>query len=233
MKPRKGILLAGGLNTRLYPITRSCAKSLLPVYDKPLIYYALSVLMAAGVRDIIVITTAGAMAAHQQLLGDGAQWNIRFSYVPEPAPRGIANAFILADSLIDDHPCMLVLSDNIFYGASLHPLLRQAAGQSHGASVFAYPVSDPRSFGVVDFDESGNALSLEEKPAEPKSNFAITGCYLYDATICRRAHQLTPSARGELEITDINRLYLEEGALSVFALIKTYRGLIPAPPTVC
>ena len=210
---RRGILLAGGANTRLYPATLATPKSLLPVYDKPLIYYSLATLMLAGIREVLVITTPAAQAAHQRLLGDGARWGMTFAYQAQAEPRGIADAFILGADFIDGAPCALALGDNIFYGSGLSAVLQDAAAQTHGATVFAYSVPNPRSFGVAEFDAEGKVLSLEEKPTEPKSSFAVIGCYFYDEQVCDMAAGLQPSARGELEITDLNRRYLERGNL--------------------
>ena len=211
---RKGIILAGGVNSRLYPVTQAIPKSLLPVYDKPLIYYSLSVLMLAGLRDMLIITTPEGEEAHRRLLGDGAQFGVCFSYLSQDKPRGIADAFIIARDFIGECPCALILADNIFYGGNLVNQLRDAAKQKKGAVIFAYQVPDPERFGVVEFDENGRALSLEEKPQNPKSKFAVTGCYFYDENVCDFADTLKPSARGELEITDINRLYMQQGQLS-------------------
>ena len=214
----KGILLAGGANTRLYPATLAAAKSLLPVYDKPLIYYSLSALMLAGISDILIITAPKHLEAHRRLLGDGKKWGMRFSYLAQPKPRGIADAFIIGKNFIGGTPCALVLADNIFYGNGLAALLQKAAAQTAGATVFACHVPDPERFGVVEFDGGGVAVSLEEKPAAPKSSFAVTGCYFYDSEVCSIAAGLSPSARGELEITDINWAYLERGVLNVQTL---------------
>ena len=218
---RKGIILAGGANTRLYPITHVVAKSLLPVYDKPMIYYPLSTLMLAGIRDILVITTPHGAAVHERLLGDGAQFGIRLSYQQQAAPRGIADALLIGRDFVGENPCALILSDNIFYGGNFVNQLRAAAADEK-ATVFAYQVPDPSRFGVIEFDAAGRALSLEEKPAQPKSNFAVTGCYFYDNRAAELTAGLTPSSRGELEITDLNCEYLQRDSLSVQ---KMGRGL--------
>lgn len=212
---RKGILLAGGGNSRLYPSTRAVAKSLLAIYDKPLVYYPLATLMQAGVRDILIVTAPPRQEAHRQLLGDGGRFGVSLSYAVQPQPRGIADAFLIGRDFIAGSPSMLVLCDNIFHGRDFPALLQQAARQESGATVFARQVPDPQRFGVVEFDSQGKALSLEEKPPQPASSYAVTGCYLYDARACDHAAALQPSSRGELEITDLNRRYLEDGALSV------------------
>ena len=211
----KGIILAGGSGTRLYPATLAVSKQLLPVYDKPMVYYPLSILMLAGVRDIVVISTAQDTPRFEQLLGDGSRWGLRFSYCVQPAPEGIAQAFLVAEQHIAGQPCALVLGDNIFYGHDLATDLDQAARKTDGATIFAYPVNDPERYGVVEFDAAGKALSIEEKPQQPKSRYAVTGLYFYDRDIVALARTLKPSARGELEITDLNRLYLERGKLEV------------------
>jgi len=211
----RGILLAGGRATRLHPITKAISKQLLPVYDKPMIYYPLSVLMIAGIRDIIVLSTPDDLPHFRRLLGDGSQWGIKLSYAEQTHPDGIAQVFLIAANFLDGGPSCLILGDNLFYGAGLTPLLNSAAARTKGATVFAYRVSDPQRYGVVGFDQSGRATSLEEKPRAPHSNFAVTGLYFYDGEACDIASRLRPSARGELEITDLNRIYLERGLLAV------------------
>ena len=211
----RGILLAGGRATRLYPITTSTSKQLLPVYDKPMIYYPLSVLMLAGIRDILLISTPDDLSQFRKLLGDGTQWGIRIGYAEQPKPDGIARAILIAESFLEGEPSCLILGDNLFYGGGLTPLLTRSATRPSGATVFAYQVSDPQRYGVVAFDADGRATSLEEKPLKPRSNFAVTGLYFYDGQAPAIAARLRPSARGELEITDLNRAYLDRGTLVV------------------
>ncbi|VAW41389.1 Glucose-1-phosphate thymidylyltransferase [hydrothermal vent metagenome] len=225
MMKRKGIILAGGSGTRLYPLTHSISKQLLPIYDKPMIYYPLTTLMLAGIKDILIINTPHEQELFKKLLGDGSQWGINLSYAVQPSPGGLAQAYLIGEKFVDNHPSCLILGDNIYHGSGMEKLLSKADARAEGATVFGYRVHDPERYGVAEFDESGKVIDLEEKPENPRSNYAVTGLYFYDNQACDIAKSLTPSPRGELEITDLNKVYLQQQQLMVELMGRGYAWL--------